>query len=55
MNLRFNQLMNDNVVEASLLVGRSPAGSGAQRQLVQSTKVTAFDSGNRELLANSSV
>jgi hypothetical protein len=33
MNLRFNELMHDNVAEASLLLGRSPARSDAQRQL----------------------
>ena len=55
MNPRFNQLMHDNVAEASLLLGRSPARSDAQRQLQNYYKSDRVRFGNCEPLANGSV
>ena len=55
MNLRFNQLMHDNVAEASLLLGRSPARSDATSAAQLLQKRLRPITGNRELLANGSV
>jgi hypothetical protein len=55
MNLRFNQLMHDNVVEASFAAGKISFEERRATAAAQSLNVLASGWGNRQLLANSSV